>query len=74
MTGSIILECKVGLDEVWIEHHPGTRLPFMLDCGYNRRGSKQFGELPRLYKTLAAAKAGATKYIGRLDWVEPASR
>lgn len=73
-TKTTLLECKTEHYDLFIEHEPGSPLPFRLESGFNRIGLRQVEELPRRYKTLAAAKAGATRILGKLTWVVPANK
>ncbi|MNF23833.1 hypothetical protein D3C85_98630 [compost metagenome] len=69
MANNVVAEATISdSTAIWIEYNPSYRRPFTLDCGFNRRG-RAVVELPRSYKTLAAAKAGATRLLGaRPNW------
>lgn len=51
---------------------PLSRSPFTLDCRWTRQGSKQFIELPRMYRTARGARQAAALLAGEsLDWKDP---
>ena len=51
---------------------PQSRTPFTLDCGWTRQGSKQFIELPSMYRTARGARQAAVLLAGEsLDWKDP---
>lgn len=55
-----------------IELNAQSLLPFTLECGRDRRGTRHFLELPRSYKTARGAKLAAAKIFGEpLVWTEP---
>ncbi|MBP4081815.1 hypothetical protein [Aeromonas sp. MrichA-1] len=72
---NIILEAEIEHGQmIWIESHADGRFPFFVDCGFCR-GRKAISELPRTAKTLTAAKAIATRYLGyKPDWKTPAEQ
>lgn len=71
----IILEAEIEHgQQIWIESHADRRFPFIVDCGFCR-GCKMISELPRMARTLPAAKAIATRYLGyKPDWKVPAEQ
>ena len=49
-----------------------SKLPFVLECDTDRRGTRLYLQLPRSYRTLAGAKVAASKFAGEsLLWLEP---
>lgn len=70
---AVIRTAKTAKDEMFeILLDPLDRYPFTLDCGWRRNGTKQFMELPRLYRTERGARQAAALIAGeRLEWREP---
>lgn len=72
---AVIRTAKTTADENFeIVHEPLDRHPFTLDCGWQRNGTKQFIELPRMYRTERGARQAAALLAGeRLEWQEAAA-
>lgn len=70
---SVLCTARTKSDDCFeIVFDPSSRSPFTLDCGWTRQGSKQFIELPRMYRTARGARQAAALLAGEsLDWKEP---
>lgn len=73
LVDTVVLETKDARGkELWISCDNGTPVLFCLDCNFHSMGGRDYGELPRFYRTERGARQAAALLTGdKLVWKTP---